>query len=74
MSIIDKNLGNAKKHNGQILEHNRHKPNQKQALSTTKINYICIIHNSSLHGLNFKIRIPDLTTEFLHTFYQGYIS
>ena len=26
MSIIGKTLGNAKKHNGQILEDNRHKP------------------------------------------------
>ena len=25
MSIIGKKLGNAKKHNGQILEHNRHR-------------------------------------------------
>ena len=26
MNIIGKNLGNAKKHNGKILEHKRHRP------------------------------------------------
>ena len=29
MSIIGKNLGNAKKHNGKILEHNRLRPTAK---------------------------------------------
>ena len=29
MSIIGKKLGNAKKHNGQILEHNRLRPTTK---------------------------------------------
>ena len=33
MSIISKNLGNAKKHNGQILEHNRHKPSKDGEIS-----------------------------------------
>ena len=32
MSIIGKNLGDAKKHNGQILEHNRHRPNSEPLL------------------------------------------
>ena len=30
MSIIGKKLGNAKKHNGQILEHNRLRPTGEQ--------------------------------------------
>ena len=29
MSIINKNLGNAKKHNGQILDHNKLRPSRK---------------------------------------------
>ena len=35
MSIIGKKLGNAKNHNGQILEHNRLRPNGQ--LYSTKL-------------------------------------
>ena len=31
MSVISKNLGNAKKYNGQILEHIRLRPNQSRS-------------------------------------------
>ena len=52
MSIISKKLGNAKKYNGLILEHNRHKPNSTWIVAVASINlfeYICSYHYVSVN-------------------------